>query len=291
MSAPVLGAQGSPYVSAGSWQASVGFRHQRSDTHFVGDVRQDQRETEGSEVINRVELLDINVRYAASDRIELSLGVPYLIATRSSAIRNASRQVIGRYTTQARGIGDIVFSARRWMLDPHTCKTHNISLGLGLKLPTGTDNATDTFQSFSNGTITTSIQTVDQSIQPGYGGFGGGVASSRSRCWETAAPRSTSGASAAIPWVRGTSAGFGVRWEGVPVHDLIGSSAGFRRPGYAVSLEPSLSWAHGASSVYLSVPFAVYRNRLISVPGVADGTHGDAAFAKYVVLLGYSHGF
>ena len=38
--------------------------------------------------------------------------------------------------------------------------------------------------------------------------------------------------------VRGLTVTFGPRWEGVPAKDLFGDSLGFRRPGYAVSLEP-----------------------------------------------------
>jgi hypothetical protein len=79
----------------------------------------------------------------------------------------------------------------------------------------------------------------------------------------------------------------GGRIEGVPVHDLIGSSEGFRRPGYAVSAEPSVSWRRGPHTVSLTVPIAVERNRQRSVPDLARGSHGDAAFADYVVLAGY----
>jgi hypothetical protein len=35
------------------------------------------------------------------------------------------------------------------------------------------------------------------------------------------------------------------------------------------------------------VPIAVQRNRQQSVPDLVDDGHGDAAFADYVVLLGY----
>jgi hypothetical protein len=75
------------------------------------------------------------------------------------------------------------------------------------------------------------------------------------------------------------------------VRDLIGPSEGFRRPGYAVSVEPSLMYVHGKSAISLGVPFAVYRNRLVSVADEANGTHGDAAFADYLILVGFSRRF
>src|SRR5207249_8669452 len=44
--------------------------------------------------------------------------------------------------------------------------------------------------------------------------------------------------------VRGLTLTFGPRWEGVPAKDVFGDSLGFRRPGYAVSLEPGFQYAH-----------------------------------------------
>ncbi len=327
MSTPGLGVQGSPFLVKGEWQASLGWRYQKSDEHFVGDDFQEERTEEGSEVVNRVHLADVTVRHAVSDRVELSVGVPYLMATRSSTIRNASRVILGRYTTQARGIGDITVTARRWMLDPSTCKDFNFTVGLGLKLPTGQDNATDTFQIFQNGAVTTAVRTVDQSIQPGDGGFGfvldvagfkrfarnrvavyaaaaylfnpettNGVPTYRGRASEAEMSVADQylvrlGVSAAVPWVDGLSVGLGGRWEGVPPDDAFGSSVGFRRPGYSIGIDPSISYGWSGSSVFASVPFALYRNRLVSVPDRADNAHGDAAFAPWVLFVGYSHRF
>ena len=81
--------------------------------------------------------------------------------------------------------------------------------------------------------------------------------------------------------------GLGGRIEGVPVRDLIGKSDGFRRPGYAVSVEPSLSFSRGAHTFSLAVPVAVYRNRQRSVADLISGGAGDAAFADYIILVGY----
>ena len=76
--------------------------------------------------------------------------------------------------------------------------------------------------------------------------------------------------------------------EGVPVEDLIGDSDGFRRPGYALSVEPGLSYTKGPHAFSLSAPVAVQRNRQRSVPDRAvPGRIGDAAFADYIVMLGY----
>ena len=86
----------------------------------------------------------------------------------------------------------------------------------------------------------------------------------------------------------------GVRMEGIPAHDLIGGSNGFRRPGYIISGEPGVSYQHGKISFNLNVPVALYRNRVKSVSDLADPTgqrHGDAAFADYSINVGVAYRF
>ncbi len=40
--------------------------------------------------------------------------------------------------------------------------------------------------------------------------------------------------------IKGVSVAAGMRLEGIPVHDLIGGSGDFRRPGYVWSVEPTV---------------------------------------------------
>ena len=94
-----------------------------------------------------------------------------------------------------------------------------------------------------------------------------------------------------IPRIRGLAWSFGVRKEGVPVRDLLGKSLGFRRPGYALSLDPGLLYARGLYTFSLNGPWAVKRNRRASVPDITRGAHGDAAFADYTILFGVSRRF
>ena len=325
MSTPVLGVQGSGYPEPGTWAASFGWRHQKSDKHFVGSEYQAERDHESSQVINDANMVDLSLRYQATKRVELSLGVPYLMATRSQPLRAADREIIERYQTQARGIGDVVFAARRWMLDPDTHAGGNLMLGLGVKLPTGANNVVDTFRVRSGETISNQIRTVDQSIQPGDGGFGimadfsafkgfskvslyasGAYLANPGGTSQVLTYRGGAGeqvmsiadqyllrAGAAVPVPKTTSLSFsaGIRMEGVPVRDLLGSSDGFRRPGVAVSIEPSLNYVRGKHGFAVGLPFAVYRNRFVSVPDEARGGHGDAAFADYLVMFGYSRRF
>ena len=86
----------------------------------------------------------------------------------------------------------------------------------------------------------------------------------------------------------------GARLEGIPVYDLIGGSGDFRRPGYIWSVEPAAAYQVKKMNFFVSVPFAVARNRTQSVTdkenSVTQSKHvqGDAAFADYVVNLGFS---
>lgn len=85
----------------------------------------------------------------------------------------------------------------------------------------------------------------------------------------------------------------GVRDECLPSRDLIGASNGFRRPGYIITAEPGITYnISQKASIYTFVPIALVRNRTQSVPDKITTqltgvyTHGDAAFADYVVNIG-----
>jgi hypothetical protein len=86
----------------------------------------------------------------------------------------------------------------------------------------------------------------------------------------------------------GLSASLGLRWEGVPALDIIGGDAGFRRPGYTVSVEPGISYMTARDSFSLSVPVAISRSRQKSYADRLSGGHGDAAFADFLINFSYA---
>jgi hypothetical protein len=326
LSAPVFGAP-AEYLGPGKWEVTVSWRYQKSDKHFVGHEYQKQRTTENSQVINRINQLDLSATRNYAHDWSLEIAVPYLMATRSYPIRDASGTVFDRSEMQARGMGDLTLVPKKWLWDRSTHPKGNISLGLGVKLPTGQNNTTDTRKRFdtATSTYTYDVETNDQSIQPGDGGFGivfdaqayRFFANNRFAGYGTASylanPQAVSGVQtyrsapgedlmsiadvylvdAGVAWypVGGWGLSLAGRAEGVPVYDLFGSSRGFRRPGYAISIEPGVSWTHGAHTVSVQIPYAVDRARLRSVPDRENGTHGDAAFADWLVLAGYTRRF
>ncbi len=327
---PVLGTQGSPYLEAGTWQFNYGYRYQKSDRHFTGSHEDKEREREHSQVINKVHLMDFGLTYAFTKRVNGSVSLPVLFATRSSPVRNAQREVIDRDLQRAEGIGDMVIQGSGWILDPEEFLKGNIGLSLGVKLPTGQDDVRHKATVRTGNVFTREERTADQSIQPGDGSFGAilgmqgfynffekftgfaqgsyllnpratnGVPTFRTGSGEqemsvTDAYLAKVGLARPIPFLEqyGLSLSLAARLEGVPVRDLIGSSKGFRRPGYAIAIEPGIAWSWKGHTLGVSAPVALYRNRQRSVPDdrAEPQRHGDAAFADYLILVSYSWAF
>ena len=140
----------------------------RSDTHYRLDERQVERETLGTYVINRQFAADLTVSYNCSQRLSLAVGVPYIAA--SWSIPSPTSPVPGpRAQQDARGIGDISVTTRYWLFDPKTF-TGNIAIGGGVKMPTGKYDARDMYPDRDG--RNDQLRYVDQSIQPGDGGWG-----------------------------------------------------------------------------------------------------------------------
>jgi len=311
------------------FQITFGYRYGYSFRHFVGTHEEPHRVAEHSQVVNNVSLFDLSLRYDLGSRTSLTLGVPYLEANRDGALRNDERVVVRRYTrSNTSGIGDVSLVANRLLWDPATHQRGNLSAGLGVKFPTGDHTQQQTRLSMNgDGEVESSVSVADYSVQPGDGAWGIIVGLSGYRVLNQAGslalygsgtyvaePETTNGVrlgdnpgeefvSAADQYVarlglqlgprswRGLSLGLGGRVEGVPVHDAFGSSYGRRRPGYMLSVEPTVSWSRGAQSISLAFPYAVERNRQRSVADLADGGHGDAAFPDYLVLTNWSYRF
>ncbi len=165
--APVFGAASKLVPDKGEWQVSLSYRTLDSDTHYSGTEHQRYREREKSNVINRQRALDLGISYAASDRLGLTLGIPVVKA--SWSVPSPPRPVPGpRATQDASGLGDITLTGRYWLFAPESRR--NVALGLGIKAPTGDDDVKDTYPNI-DGTHPT-LKAVDQSIQPGDGGWG-----------------------------------------------------------------------------------------------------------------------
>ena len=325
ISAPSLGA--ASYQPAGTWTGAFSYRWQRSDRHFIGDEEQEEREAEGSQVINNISVVDLSVGYAITKRFAATLSVPFQFATRSQVVRSndVARTILTRFHTEANGLSDMKLLGTAWLLDPSHNKKQNISVGLGVKFPTGEKDARDTFQVYDPASqkIIAQERNVDQSIQPGDGAWGvifdlyafkeifrnvnifaagtyiaepaedAGVLNGQGPSKLSTADSYLFRAGAGYTFLpkQGLSLTLNGRMEGTPVRDLFGGSDGFRRPGFAVSIEPGLVYLKNRWTASFSAPVALYRNRERSVQDEQAGRHGDAAFADFMILFGIGRSF
>jgi hypothetical protein len=339
-----LQAEGTYNLAKGKWQTAFGFRHFRSFRHFVGSVEQNadnvangtaERDRSGTNVINHVYQPSIGVAYGVTDQFSVAADLPFFHAHRRSPGPPTGRNPT--YVTASSGFSDLTLTGRYWMANPSKSSHQNLSFGLGFKLPTGNDRAEDDFlvRVESDGTRITEIRPVDQSIQPGDGGFGfipelqafkafGSVVAFVSGSY-LINPRETNdfnrnGPNGAVDRsgaenhllsiadqyavrvgvatsVRTVGVNLGLRWEGTRGSDLIGGDRGRRRPGYTLGIDPGVSYAWHGNFVSLNVPIAIRRVRnqnfadKLASEESGHFENGDAAFADYAILIGFSRRF
>jgi hypothetical protein len=298
-------------------------KYSRADENWSGTEHDLDRERVGNNVINRQTIFDLRTTVGISERFSATLSVPWVRG--SWAVPLPLVPPGTRHEQDAEGFGDIVLTGRLWTLDPSENPHGNFQVGLGLKMPTGEEDARHVYPDIQGDDFRP--RAVDVSIQPGDGGWGGvldvggfkdvgdwrlflqGTYLANPR--EQNRTRSTAtelvGASvlpdylvfnsvpdqyflqagATIALGANFGAGASVRWEGVPQRDLFGGEDGFRRPGYAVSVAPALSWTSGAWTLAVSVPITTMRNRMEN----SHGDPGDATFADWAIIAGVSFRF
>lgn len=311
---------------ARGWELNLNNRYFKSYKHFVGTEEQTHREKEGSNVINHSYELDITAIRTINSRWSIAMTVPIMYFARSSLYEHDGRT---RHSTHSFGIGDARVSGYRWMFDPKTAHKGNVQLGLGIKLPTGNYTYMDYFYKKPDSSV---LGPVDQSIQPGDGGTGitfelnsfynfshklgvyggffylinprevngtstarGGTPNATAKKYNTdvmSVPDLFMARGGLSYMVKNLNVAGGIRIEGLPSSDLTGGDRGFRRPGYIISAEPSITYVAKKTSFNVAVPFALKRNRTQSDSdkrrSADTGTHvqGDAAFADYLISAG-----
>jgi hypothetical protein len=290
----------------------IGYRVFNSNKYFQGSTEIPRPNA----VRNHQNIFNIGLEYRLSPRWSIIGDIPVYDGT-----RNQIYPPTGIF--QVSGLGDITIGAQSWIFRPPTENGGNVAVSASLKIPTGINDATGSAL-YKGQTVKA---TADQSMQPGDGGWGFVLGTQGYKSvWRHADlygqglylfnPENTSnvftwrtqpgqaymsitdqylyraGVSQGIPHIRGFAASFGIRGEGVPVRDLIGSSDGFRRPGSIISIDPGIMYAYRRTTLSVNGPWAVYRNRPPSVPEIASHTtNGDAFFADYTVIINLTHHF
>ena len=254
----------------------------------------------------------------------------YFIAAGSLGNGSPANSLMGDWGVS--GMGDISLMGQGWIWDPNKNPKHNIQIGFGFQAPSGRDNIQNDLveipgQPAVNATADYSIQpgigvwaipvsvesfqAINSAMQVYFNGSylfstkeTNGVANSSPPGFPPPAPQNAfiaaadeyllqAGVGYMVAKVHGLTVTGGLRKEGVPAHNAFTADEGFRRPGYAISLEPGAIYSfHGGHDlITANIDRAVYRNRIASVPDLQLGQHGDAAFADWLWLASFQHRF
>ena len=306
------------YLMANQWAAGIDYRYLHADEVFQGDHYRPEFEQGKTNADITVHSWDLFVSYAPIQRLDLTLVLPFVYGS-ADVVSNRFHQTAG-------GLGDLRFTADLWVLKPVDHPDGNISVGLGFKAPTGdSDVQEDTVLNPKTGVHST--RPVDSALQPGDGAWAIiAELSAFQRIYtntylylagsyqfstvgegttETTIPNPPNvhysapdtyfgrvGATYFIWPEKGLSLSLGGRIEGVPVRNVItGGDLGFRRPGYAVYIEPTITWSYKKNTVSLSGPVAVYRVREASLRDEAANVVGVGGIANFLLIASYSHRF
>ncbi|MEO6001683.1 MAG: hypothetical protein ABIZ04_17150 [Opitutus sp.] len=312
-----LGPDGITLLQPGQWQIGSSLRYLYADEGWRGShYWPDYATIVGNQIT--IVSVDTQLTYAFTSRLSATLTVPYQYGQTSNYAEHDGT----RHTVNAHGIGDVRLVGTVWLLDPATHGNGNVSLGVGLKMPTGDDAATSIFHK------PTGLQTrpVDVSIQPGDGGWGATLELAAYRKlsdrlyvyangYYLINPRETNSgyppnAAPGTVWNSVSdqyllrtglsvtrwpspqlSVSLGMRINGVPAFDVVGGSEGFRRPGYVTYIEPGVTWTSGRNEFSLFVPLRIDANRIRNVSERRSNVDGGGAFARYLVVTSFSHKF
>ncbi|MCW3116367.1 MAG: hypothetical protein JWM28_449, partial [Chitinophagaceae bacterium] len=281
--------------STSDWQLNINNRYFKSFRDFKGLV--DLKTPKQNEAVVKSYTMDISIGRLMRNGWSLDLSVPFAANSRTASLEHGGPNTTRR-TTNSFGIGDIRFTAYKWLLKPTVKQRGNIQLGLGIKFPTGAYNYQDYFYRNDSTKI---LSAVNPSIQLGDGGTGiitemntfyilnaarsfslygnfyymantreqNGTAITNGRI----PPRIDSLANNIILSVadqfsirvginyslKRWAFSVGIRKEGTPVNDLFGGSEGVRRAGHNLSVEPGIIYKMKKASLYAYVPVIVGR--------------------------------
>src|SRR5438477_7783257 len=240
---PRVGGASRPQLGAREWQIDLSYRHLSADEWYVGTNVNESAAPFSHPLYLDIHSVALTLNYGITDRISVAVTVPVSHGTHSRYYADLSRHKV-----KASGVGDVSAVGTLWLWDPKKSLSGNLSLGFGVKSPSGDNAVLDNFY-LSGGVVTQ--RPVDQAIELGDGGWGiiGQTQGYRRifsnmygyvQAWYLLTPKNTtnvispypgvplsvpdiystrSGAVYDIPRVRGLSVSFGPRIDGIRYRD------------------------------------------------------------------------
>jgi len=270
-------------------------------------------------VTNRIYTLNISALRLLNNGWSVSLNVPVSANSRNNGADHKGPGTLPRYTTHAFGLGDIRLAIYKWFLNPSVNRKGNIQGGLGIKLPTGDFRYQDYFVRNDSTKV---LAPVDQAIQLGDGGTGitaelsafyslgqkinlfiqgfylinprdqNGVSNLKGRnANPTQIANNTTVMSVPDQYSIRGGANYqfqkivltgGVRYEKVPVEDLIGGKKGFRRAATITSAEAGITYKMKRTFAFVNMGIPFKRDIKQNIQN--DFT--PAGFADWVLTFG-----
>ncbi len=132
----MIGAQVGPYLQKGAWQANASMSQFQTNQEYEGTALRKSLIAAGNEVIEGSTALDLEASYGVSRQLDVTLDAPVTLNYHWSTVVAGTR-----YEDTARGLDDMTLSVHRWLFDCTKHTDQNISLGLGVRMPTGNANA------------------------------------------------------------------------------------------------------------------------------------------------------
>lgn len=288
--------------STSNWRLNIINRYYKSFKDFKGRIN--QQTAEQNVAIIKSNTLDFSLSRLLNNGWALSFSLPISSNSREASVEHGGANTT-RHTTSTFGIGDIRFTAYKWLLKPTVKQRGNIQLGLGLKLPTGDYKYQDYFYRNDSTRV---LSAVNPSIQLGDGGTGiitetnlfyilnaARTLSLYGNFYYLVNPREQNGVAFtagktpqridsiagnlvnSVPDVYSFRFGAnfefnnwifsaGLKNEGIPVYDLLGGSEGVRRAGHNLSAEPGIVYLMKKITLYIYVPVIISREVKQNVP-------------------------
>lgn len=269
-------------------------------------------------VTNRIFNLNISLSGLLTNGWSMSLIVPVSANSRQNSADHGGPKT-PKHTTHSFGLGDIRFSVNKWILNSTANQKWNVQIGLGIKLPTGDFRYQDYF--FRNDS-TKVLAPVDPAIQLGDGGTGitTEVYAFYSFVktvhvfmsgYHLMNPREQNGISnlkgrnpSSIEIINNTTVmsvpdqytlrgginlefqqiifTAALRYEKLPVKDLVGGNKGFRRATSVASLEPGITYQAKKLTAFGFVGMPFKRNIIQN----QENNMTPAGFADYLFSFG-----